>query len=71
MVKQTECFPSNDRITIGKGDFGTKPDLSKFVGLVGQSDIFRKCPTKNARVPDQMSDKIFPTEEKKSIELGQ
>ncbi|KAK3108867.1 hypothetical protein FSP39_017555 [Pinctada imbricata] len=39
-------------------------DLSKFVGLVGQSDIFSKCPTKNARVPDQMSDKNFPTEKK-------
>ena len=43
--------------------------LSKFVGLVGQSDIFSKCPTKNASVPDQMSDKNFPTEEK-NIELG-
>ena len=38
--------------------------LSKFVGLVGQSDIFSKCPTKNASVPDQMSDKNFPTEKK-------
>ena len=31
--------------------------LSKFVGPVGQSDIFYECPTKNVRVPDQMSDK--------------
>ena len=40
--------------------------LSKFVG---QSDIFSKCPTKNVSVPDQMSDKNFPTQ-KKIIELG-
>ena len=39
--------------------------LSKFVGLVGQSDIFLKCPTKNVSLPDQMSDKNFPT--KKNI----
>ena len=31
--------------------------LSKFVGPVGQSDIFYECPTKNVRVSDQMSGK--------------
>ena len=30
--------------------------LSKFVG---QSDIFYECPTKNVRVPDQMSDRKY------------
>ena len=33
--------------------------LSKFVGPVGQSDIFYECSTKNVRVPDQMSDKKY------------
>ena len=33
--------------------------LSKFVGPVGQSDIFYECPTKNVRVPDQMSDRKY------------
>ena len=33
--------------------------------FVGQWDIFSKYPTrKNSRVPDQMSDKNFPTEKK-------
>ena len=39
--------------------------LSKFVGLVGQSNIFSKCPTKNASLLDQM---FRP--KKKIIELG-
>ena len=38
--------------------------LSKFVGHVGQSDIFYECPTKNVRVPDHMSDR-----KKKNIHL--
>ena len=33
--------------------------LSKFVGPVGQSDIFYECPTKNVRVSDQMSDRKY------------
>ena len=33
--------------------------LSKFVGPVGQSDISYECPTKNVRVPDQMSDRKY------------
>ena len=33
--------------------------LSKFVGPVGQLDIFYKCPTKKCRVLDQMSDRKY------------
>ena len=33
--------------------------LSKFIGPVGQSDISHECPTKNVRVPHQMSDKKY------------
>ena len=33
--------------------------LSKFVGPVGQSDISYECPTKNVRVPDQISDRKY------------
>ena len=33
--------------------------LSKFVGPVGQSDIFYECPTKNVRAPNQMSDRKY------------
>ena len=33
--------------------------LSKSVGPVGQSDISYECPTKNVRVPDQMSDRTY------------
>ena len=33
--------------------------LSKFVGPVGQSDIFYACPTKNVRVLDQMSGRKY------------
>ena len=33
--------------------------LSKFVGPVGQSDIFYECPTKNVRVADQISDRKY------------
>ena len=33
--------------------------LSKFVGSVGQLDIFYECPTKNVRVSDQMSDRKY------------
>ena len=34
--------------------------LSKFVGPVGQSDIFYECPAKNVRVEsDQMSDRKY------------
>ena len=33
--------------------------LSKFVGPVGQSDIFYECLTKNVRVSDQMSDRKY------------
>ena len=40
-------------------DLQTLPVLSKFVGPVGQSDIFYECPTKNVRVPDQMSDRKY------------
>ena len=29
----------------------------KYVGPVGQSDISYECPTKNVRVPDQISDR--------------
>ena len=36
-----------------------KAVLSKFVGPVGQSDIFYECPTKNVRVLDQMSDRKY------------
>ena len=33
--------------------------LSKFVGPVGQSDIFYECLTKYVRVSDQMSDRKY------------
>ena len=32
---------------------------SKFITPVGQSDIFYECPTKNVRLPDQMSDRKY------------
>ena len=35
------------------------PVLSKFVGPVGQSDIFHECLTRNVRVSDQMSDRKY------------
>ena len=38
--------------------------LSKFVGPVGQSDIFYECLTKNVGVPDKMSDRKWWKEEK-------
>ena len=38
---------------------GTFPLLSKYVGPVGLSDIFYKCPTKNVRAPDQMSHRKY------------
>ena len=48
--------------------------LSKFVGPVGQSDIYNECPTKNVIVPDQMSDKkyknIYLVDEKKQNTSG-
>ena len=33
--------------------------LSKYFGPVGQSDISYECPTKNVRVPDQISDRKY------------
>ena len=40
-------------------DAGAITVLSKFVGPVGQSDIFYECPTKIVRVSDQISDKKY------------
>ena len=33
--------------------------LLKFIGAVGQSDIFYECPTKNVRVQDQISNRKY------------
>ena len=44
-VAEISCIPYNSAV------------LSKFVGPVGQSDIFYECLTKNVGVPDQMSDR--------------
>ena len=43
------CFKDNVTLAV----------LSKFVGPVGQSDIFYECPTKIVRVLDQMSDRKY------------
>ena len=38
--------------------------LLKFIGAVGQSDIFYECPTKNVRVLDQISNRKYEYEKR-------
>ena len=54
-------LPETDIFYFGLTLFGVclSAVLSKFVGPVGQSDIFYECLTKIVRVSDQMSDRKY------------
>ena len=58
MVREGTLLILDHRVK-GQGQFNHCAVLSKFVGPVGQPDIFYECPTKNVSTLDQMSDRKY------------